>query len=343
MLVSAWVDSNLRSEVAEGVRPCPEYLELERRFGVELLDWSRLPRPGRGRSSMLSIRHVAAALRDIGRHEVVFSDGEHLAIPLGVALSGRRRGVRHLALGHHLTTRFKPFLLHRLRAAGIDRILVHSRLQAAIAVERLRLDEDRVAFVPYYADARFWRPSGTSEGSDVLAVGREHRDYTTLGAAVEGLPVKVHIASGSLHSPGAVCRVPPAFPENVHVGMLGLRELREAYESCAVVVVPLQPNDFQAGITTILEAMAMARPVVVTATAGQRDVVVDGETGVLVPPDDPQALREALRRLLADARERRRLGENARDAVLAQFDLPMYAARLGAHLFDLAGARPVAA
>ncbi|TMC13352.1 MAG: glycosyltransferase family 4 protein [Chloroflexi bacterium] len=336
MLVSARVDLRLRGEVADGLRPCPEYLELERHHGIELLDWSRLPGDVGGRSSRLSLLHVAVALLRRPGREVIFSDGEHLAIPLGLALRSLGGGPRHLALGHHLTSRIKPFLLRGLRGAGIDRLLVHSRTQQAIATRRLGLDPRRVAFLPYYADASFWRPGAASAGENlVLAVGREHRDYTTFATAVEGLPLHVQIAAGSLHSPGAVCRLPRSFPPNVQVGMLGLGELRHRYAAATVVVVPLLSNDFQAGITTILEAMAMGKAVVVTATEGQRDVVVHGETGLLVPPGDPEALKDALRGLIANPRQRRRLGENAREAVLRNYDLPIYAARLAAHISDL--------
>jgi glycosyltransferase involved in cell wall biosynthesis len=59
----------------------------------------------------------------------------------------------------------------------------------------------------------------------------------------------------------------------------------------------------------VLEAMARKRPVVATPVGGTPEVVVDGETGLLVPPRDPGALAGALRRLLDDAELRRRLGE----------------------------------
>jgi len=58
-----------------------------------------------------------------------------------------------------------------------------------------------------------------------------------------------------------------------------------------------------------LEAMACARPVVGAAVGGLLDTVVDGVTGLLVPPKDPDRLSAALNRLLADPAERRRLGE----------------------------------
>jgi glycosyltransferase involved in cell wall biosynthesis len=65
--------------------------------------------------------------------------------------------------------------------------------------------------------------------------------------------------------------------------------------------------------------MAHGKPVVATAVGGLLDLVVDGETGLLVPPRDPAALRRALERLLADRELRRRLGAAARERARADF------------------------
>jgi glycosyltransferase involved in cell wall biosynthesis len=65
--------------------------------------------------------------------------------------------------------------------------------------------------------------------------------------------------------------------------------------------------------------MAHARPVVASAVGGLTDLVVDGETGLLVPPRDPPALRAALERLLADRDLRRRLGAAGRERARERF------------------------
>ena len=69
----------------------------------------------------------------------------------------------------------------------------------------------------------------------------------------------------------------------------------------------------------VLEAMARGRPVVATAVGGTPELVVDGETGLLVPPRDPERSPAALRRLLDDAELRRRLGEAGRRRVAERF------------------------
>jgi glycosyltransferase involved in cell wall biosynthesis len=344
MLVSAAVDDRLRREVADGARPRPEYLLLESDHGVELLDWSRLPGPGRGRSSWRSAVHVAAALRALDHHEVIFSDGEHVGIPLALALRTLGNSTPHLMIGHHLSTRTKAPLIHHLRAhLGMTRILVHSSRQRELAHRDLGIPAAKLAYVPYYADTEFWCPTGAPEEPLVVAAGREHRDYATLAEACAGLPANVFVAAGSVHSPASSSRNPVGWPSNFEHGFAGYQKLRDLYERASVVVVPLVESDFQAGITTMLEAMAMGKPVVATATRGLSGVLRDGVTGISVPPGDAAGLREAVRSLLRSPAERRRLGDAARAAVIENYSAEAYAGRLAAHLADLAVASRAAA
>jgi len=69
----------------------------------------------------------------------------------------------------------------------------------------------------------------------------------------------------------------------------------------------------------VLEAMAQRRAVVATPVGGTPELVVDGETGLLVPPRDPHALADAVGRLLADPDLRRRMGEAGYRRVAQQF------------------------
>lgn len=91
--------------------------------------------------------------------------------------------------------------------------------------------------------------------------------------------------------------------------------LTQAFDVAAVASVS------EGSSITAMEAMAWARPVAATAVGGVREVVEDGETGVLVPPGDPQALGEAIVSLLRDPERARRLGEAGRRRVEREFSL----------------------
>lgn len=111
---------------------------------------------------------------------------------------------------------------------------------------------------------------------------------------------------GRLELPGAA-----SVPGVRALGRLPHRVAIEALRRAAFTVAPsLLPESF--GIVA-LEAAAAGKPTVAAAIGGLTDVVVDGETGFLVPPGDAEALRGALGRLLADPGLRERLGAAARE------------------------------
>ena len=269
----------------------------------------------------------------------MFSDCEPIGVPLGLAMRAVGPAIPHLMLAHHLTTPVKRPFLRLLRGQrGVNRLLVHSRYQGHAAA-RIGIDSSLVHVIPYYADTEFWSPQDIPEDSLVVSAGREHRDYVTLAAACDGLKAEVFVAHGSVHNPGAHGQAPARWPANVRSGFADYVALRTWYARASVVVVPLVPNDFQAGVTTVLEAMAMGKAVVVSATAAQRDIVEHGQTGVCVPPGDPEALKLTLAHLLNDSDERRRLGRNARRAAETHFSLDAYAKRLADHISEVAGTR----
>jgi glycosyltransferase involved in cell wall biosynthesis len=68
--------------------------------------------------------------------------------------------------------------------------------------------------------------------------------------------------------------------------------------------------------TVTMEAMSMGRPVIASRIGGLSDIVVDGETGLLVPPGDDEALSEAIQTLLTDPDRRSRMGKMAKQRVV---------------------------
>ena len=70
----------------------------------------------------------------------------------------------------------------------------------------------------------------------------------------------------------------------------------------------------------LIEAAACGRPMVATDAAGCREVVHDGETGLLVPAADPKALAEAIAQLVRNSDLRAQMGARAREVVEAEFD-----------------------
>ena len=90
---------------------------------------------------------------------------------------------------------------------------------------------------------------------------------------------------------------------------------------------------------TLLEAMACGRPIVATDVGGNRDIVVDGETGILVPVGDPAALARRVCDLLNDPCLRRRLGDAGRRRVEDDFSIGRSVARTGDLYEQVVGGR----
>ncbi|MCZ6694905.1 MAG: glycosyltransferase [Acidobacteria bacterium] len=83
----------------------------------------------------------------------------------------------------------------------------------------------------------------------------------------------------------------------------------------------VQPSNWEGFGLTLLEAMAVGRPVVATRVGGIPEVVLDGQTGTLVPPGDPTALAAACLDLLSDGERAARFGEAGRDRARAEFSI----------------------
>jgi glycosyltransferase involved in cell wall biosynthesis len=98
-------------------------------------------------------------------------------------------------------------------------------------------------------------------------------------------------------------------------------------ELLAGAAVSVQPSLSEGLSNVVLESMAAGLPVVATAVGGNPEMVVEGETGLLVPPRDAAALAAALARLLSDAPLARRLGEAGRRRVAERFSLQAMCAR----------------
>lgn len=190
--------------------------------------------------------------------------------------------------------------------------------------------EGRVHVVPFGVDAGFWTPGVGRPEREVLAIGNDgHRDWETLVAAAPQIPAPVRIRTRR--------RPPESLPANVtwepsdwYTQLLSDAEVRELYRRAAVVVVPTKDVPQPSGQSVTLQAMACARPVVLSRTRGlwAPEELRDGENVVLTPPRDAAELARSVRLLLDDSERAAAIGAAARESVTRKNTMEEYAARL---------------
>jgi glycosyltransferase involved in cell wall biosynthesis len=206
-------------------------------------------------------------------------------------------------------------LAYRWAYESVNRLYYFSENQGPILAEHLGLGADRLRYLPFGVDDETFAPTGEDDDDYVLVVGRDKgRDWPTVFSSLEGidLPVKLccrpHDIAG-LHVPAGI-EVLGYVDRTVYRRLLG---------RARAVAIATKPVFYPSGQSVLLEAMAMARAVVVTGTPSRVDYVADGVTALVVPPGDAGALRQRLLEVAGDDELRADIGQNARRAIERSF------------------------
>lgn len=217
-------------------------------------------------------------------------------------------------------------------------VVANSAFTASVA-RSFGVDADRIVIVP--PGVSFWPPSSDPELEGRLRADIGARQDTTVLLSVCRLVPRKGVA--------AVLDAVAALPETVHVlyciagegperqllqrrvqtlgihhrvrffGAIDDATLRALYAVADVFVLATEParggSDVEGFGIVYLEANAYGKPVIAADVGGVREAVLDGMTGILVPPRDAQSLREALLLLAGDSALRARLGAAGRRRV----------------------------
>ena len=242
--------------------------------------------------------------------------------------AARLLGVRH------------GFSVHARDARKVAPAVLAARAAAAACVVACNPDvaaeipptNGRLHVVPHGVDLARFRPSPSAPAPELrlLAVGRlvEKKGFDVLLAAAARIqsPFRLRLVGDGperarlAHSVGAAAL-------NGKVELAGGRthdELPAEYQAADLVVVPSvadRSGDRDGLPNVVLEAMASGKPVVASRVGAIAAAVEDGETGLLVPPGDPDLLSAAIDRLAAAPELRERLGSAARRRAEQRFGL----------------------
>ncbi|MCD4738727.1 MAG: glycosyltransferase [Anaerolineae bacterium] len=224
------------------------------------------------------------------------------------------------------------YRLNRLTDPLTDRVVCVSQLVADFVVAEVGIPRHKTIVIPNGIDAQAFEHLPTKQKARVdLGLPL---DSTLVGTVARLDPVKRL----------DVLLQATALMDDVHTVIVGAGPERESLEALSerlgladrVHFVGQQSNvpewlaaldifaltsDWEGMSNAILEAMAAGLPIVATAVGGTPEVVVDGVTGLLVPPRDPDALTQAITRLLRDPDLRRKMGRAGRERVQQHFSV----------------------
>lgn len=344
-------------EMIDETSPRKDYLVLAHRINAKILYRTSVTRTAWKRYLPIQALQAWRAFRQRHLYRTIFTDAENIGLLLAAFFKLCHTRPRHVMLMHYASTPWKRWMVRALRLwTAIDTVICHSSAQYDL-LRRWGVPAARLALIPYGVDGNFWQslPDSTVQSPPLIcSAGLEFRDYATLIEAVRTENVHLVIAAASHWSRRVNRAADVPLPSHIQVTKLDYVQLRDVYTRACFVVVPLDDVDFQAGITTILEAMAMGKAVIVSRTRGQIDTVIgdtpvprgtpalagyrhfypplqptaDAQTGIYVTPGSVSELRDAIQRLLVDPVLAQRLGRNGRQLFEQRFTLDLFVDRV---------------
>jgi colanic acid/amylovoran biosynthesis glycosyltransferase len=208
-----------------------------------------------------------------------------------------------------------------------DHILCNTESLTDILNKECKICTSRITVIHNGVDTDFFRPaeSGSARKSIILCVARmvPVKDHATLILAfrlvlMDHPDAELWLVGDGPGKPALSQLVQKTLPPDRVKFLPGSTDLRPLLEQAALLVLS---SRHEACPNVVLEAMAMALPVVATRVGGLPELVTPGETGWLVPPVNVSALAGAMSQLLGDPETREAFGRAGRERVERDFTL----------------------
>jgi glycosyltransferase involved in cell wall biosynthesis len=224
--------------------------------------------------------------------------------------------------------------LYRWLSSKVDGFIAVSDEVCRSVVRHIDSVQDKVITIPNGVDMRRYHTAGIRHAIlQELGLGTEVLLMVTVGRLTE--------QKGHRYLIDSATRVVPRLP-NAHFLFVGDGELRDSLRAqtetlgvsehihflgirdavpdiLAAADIFILPSLWEGLSIALLEAMASAKPIVATAVSGTTQVMIPGETGVVVPPGDSRALAEAILQVSSNPEQAQVMGQAARQHVAAHF------------------------
>ncbi len=234
----------------------------------------------------------------------------------------------------------RPFLDRNLIAPGSDAFVAVSEQGRGGMIEREGIDPAAIVVIPNGiagfepgAGNRIRSELGIPSGAPLLGSVGHLRPEKAFGVLIEALAISRR-ARPDL-SALLVGEGPELEPLRRLAGRLGVADAvrflgarDDIPDLLAALDIAICCSDFEGGPLSVLEYMEAALPVIATRVGGLPELIAENESGLLIPPRDPEALAGAIARLLADPDLRGRLGARARVLRRQHWGLDVWIARI---------------
>lgn len=284
-----------------------------------------------------SLRSLLFVPRLLSYDFVVAQDNFLLGSIVSVCAYLCRRKTKWLYIAIHSSTLIRRHRNHPVRLSLLKifwnsyaRIICISSEQKEDFI-RLGIPPERLVFLPLGIDENFFKPTDASLEEDlVVSVGRDMgRDYSTLFRAAERTNHAFIVVAAEKNIPSD-----RPIPSNVSVLYnQSLAEIRDLYARARLVVIAskdsLVPDGSDcSGQTVIMDALGAGKAVIATERSWIADYFVPNQDLVVVPPNDPEALAEAIDALCEDAPRREHLAVSGHSKMLTHYTTKKFAESL---------------
>ena len=224
--------------------------------------------------------------------------------------------------------------LARFGMRSVDHISVTTEWERKEYQKEFGLSPDSISVIPFpWYDPQWIKDLPTNGNSEkfILASGRSYRDYSTLAEAVRGLDTKVRLIARQFNLEGV------ELPDNVlTTDLLPIKEYQILLHQAEFVVLPLQPIPHSAGDSHLVQSMSASKAIIASRAPSPETYIKEGETGLLVEPENPAALRSAIEFLLNNPAEAVKMGQNGRKRFEENYTFEKFAGQVERLLIEVA-------
>jgi glycosyltransferase involved in cell wall biosynthesis len=289
------------------------------------------------RHDWLLARNLSSILTS---EDVIFCADENVGLPVAAICGARNKGPKVAVFIHNLN-RMRGRLALKLFEIRkrVDLFMTANPEQVDFLRDYLDLPEHRVCLFPYQpTDTSFFTPKLALSNKSrplIASGGLEQRDYRTLARATESLDVDVKISAASPIKTVNSQTFPEVIPGNMSHSYYDWKSLVQLYCDADIVVITLYKNNFQAGLSTLFEALACRKPVIITRSPGIIQELIDAKAVMGVNSGDSEGLNQAISSLLGSFKQREALAENGYRLVHERYNHHVYVKALVEQLTNI--------